>query len=212
MSKSLTPDLLAIALNPAFADAAPVDMIVFSPRGEATIRKVTVMSGDEGRDRLQGTANDEAIFGLDGSDRIDAGRGDDIVQGGRGFDWINGGHGADVLYGGAGRDTLKGKRGNDVLDGGDGRDKISGGAGNDLLTGGRNADKFIFTNGSGRDVITDFEEGLDKLSFTRHDMANEFEDLAISTHGDGVKIVFGANYAILEGVDIEQIDASDFIF
>lgn len=216
MSSSLTPDLLgdafAIALAPAFADAAPVDMIVFTPRGEATIRSLTVVEGHDDRDRMQGDDRDEALFGFDGSDRIEAGRGDDLVQGGRGFDWINGGKGADVLYGGAGRDTLKGKRGNDVLDGGDGRDKLSGGAGNDMLTGGRNADKFIFTNGCGRDVITDFEDGLDQLSFTRHDMANEFEDLAISEHNDGVKIGFGANYVVLEDVAIDQIDASDFIF
>jgi Ca2+-binding RTX toxin-like protein len=216
MSPSLSPSLLAdafdIALAPAFADAAPVDMIVFTPRGEATIRSLTIVAGDEGRDRMQGGADDEALFGFDGSDRIEAGRGNDFVQGGRGFDWINGGHGADVLYGGAGRDKLKGKRGNDVLDGGDGRDKLSGGAGNDELTGGRGADKFIFTNGGGRDVITDFENGLDRLSFTRNKMANEFEDLTISTHGDGVKIVFGVNCVILEDVEIEQIDVSDFIF
>ncbi|WP_338067654.1 VCBS domain-containing protein, partial [Neisseria weixii] len=57
--------------------------------------------------------------------------------------------------------------GNDTLIGGSGNDILFGGAGNDTLTGGVGADKFVFlANGnSGRDVITDFQAGKDKVVF-----------------------------------------------
>ncbi|MDO4640759.1 MAG: Ig-like domain-containing protein [Neisseria sp.] len=57
--------------------------------------------------------------------------------------------------------------GNDVLNGGNGDDVLIGGAGNDTLTGGEGADKFVFlaNSNSGKDVITDFSEGHDKVVF-----------------------------------------------
>jgi hypothetical protein len=67
---------------------------------------------------------------------------------------INGTSGADVLSGGAGNDVINGDGGNDLL---------SGKAGNDRMTGGSGADIFAFSRGEGRDVVTDFMSGLDKL-------------------------------------------------
>ncbi|MGB0411001.1 MAG: calcium-binding protein [Pikeienuella sp.] len=212
MPHHLNADPLLEALQPDLVEEVIVDMIVFTRRGDAEMRSLKIREGDETRDHLTGDDTAEVIFGRGGADRIEAGQGDDVIHGGRGFDWINGGHGADSIFGGAGRDILKGKRGNDVLNGGDGRDKLSGGAGNDVLTGGRGADKFIFTNGCGRDTITDFDDGRDLMSFTRHDGVNSFGDLVVTAHEGGTKVSFGVNYVLLEDVNTSEIDASDFIF
>ncbi len=68
-----------------------------------------------GTDALEGTAEDDLIFGFngddailgeDGADRLFAGNGRDFVSGGAGDDFLNGGAGADVLDGGAGEDTV----------------------------------------------------------------------------------------------------------
>ena len=57
--------------------------------------------------------------------------------------------------------------GNDVLNGGNGNDILFGGAGNDTLTGGEGHDQFVFiaNSNSGKDVITDFQAGTDKVVF-----------------------------------------------
>lgn len=56
-------------------------------------------------------------------------------------DYIDGGEGADKLYGGDGSDTLVGGKANDTLTGGDGDDT------------------FLYYNGNGNDVITDYQQG-----------------------------------------------------
>ena len=67
---------------------------------------------------------------------------------------FEGGGGHDYLTGGAGVDNLNGGAGNDTLEGGDGWD---------VLTGGSGADHFVFHRGDGPDVITDFQQGVDKI-------------------------------------------------
>ena len=78
---------------------------------------------------------------------------------------ITGNNIANTILGGTGKDTLYGKNGDDYLEGGDGNDKLYGqndddtlwgGIGNDTLEGGKGADTFIYNDGEGKDVITDF--------------------------------------------------------
>jgi Ca2+-binding RTX toxin-like protein len=82
------------------------------------------------------------------------------ASGGSGNDTLIGNEAANILAGGAGNDRLSGNGGDDVL---------IGGAGADTLTGGAGADTFRFTAladssvGSGRDVITDFTSGVDRI-------------------------------------------------
>lgn len=73
--------------------------------------------------------------------------------------------GNDQITGSAGVDALVGGPGNDKIDGGKGKDYIRGEAGNDVLTGGKGPDTFDFhyDDTFGRDRITDFEVGSDKL-------------------------------------------------
>lgn len=80
-----------------------------------------------------------------------------------------------------GNDTIYGTSGNDALDGGGGADRLHGGAGADVLTGGAGSDLFYFqpdtrspaktpnfggpfdSQRSDPDVITDFEQGVDRI-------------------------------------------------
>ena len=78
------------------------------------------------------------------------------ITGGSKNDTIYGGKGNDSILGNAGNDKLYGQAGNDKIYGGKGADSLWGGIGNDTLTGGAGADTFIYNNGEGKDVITDF--------------------------------------------------------
>ncbi|MBE2897014.1 hypothetical protein HPC38_09045 [Pasteurellaceae bacterium HPA106] len=62
--------------------------------------------------------------------------------------------------------------GNDTLNGGAGDDILFGGAGNDTLSGGEGADKFVFlvNSNSGKDTITDFKAGEDKIVLSGFDI------------------------------------------
>lgn len=63
------------------------------------------------------------------------------------------------LTGGAGNDSLYGDRGNDLLD---------GGIGDDYLNGGTGSDTYLFSRGSGKDTIDDYDTAVgntDTLSF-----------------------------------------------
>ena len=73
---------------------------------------------------------------------------------------------AHILNGGAGADLLDGGEGSDKLDGGDGLDTLIGGKGNDTLSGGAGADVFIYADGDGKDVITDYAADEDVIKMT----------------------------------------------
>ncbi|MDO6963180.1 calcium-binding protein [Rhizobium alvei] len=75
---------------------------------------------------------------------------------------------ANKLFGNGGIDVLTGRAGADQLDGGAKNDTIIGGAGKDRMIGGAGADDFIFqkladSRGVQRDVIVDFEAGIDDV-------------------------------------------------
>ena len=107
--------------------------------------------------------SDLKITGNKKANNITGSTQDDFIDGAAGADVIYGGAGADTLYGNAGNDKLYGDAGNDSLSGGAGADTLEGGAGSDKLTGGDGADIFVYNNGDGADVITDYEEGVDKI-------------------------------------------------
>ncbi len=140
--------------------------------------------GEGGADRLSGGAGNDRLSGGWGRDVINGGTGADRIWGGAGGDRLSGGWGRDVINGGAGRDVIHGNGGNDRLaagpgggrlDGGSGADRLQAGPDHDLLTGGAGADVFVFTTpgqagrGSARDLITDFQPGLDRLDLSRMD-------------------------------------------
>lgn len=147
-----------------------------------------------GRD-LNGTGNAEnnVITGNEGDNTVKARAGDDTVEGRKG---------ADRLYGGDGDDTLDGGRGRDVLRGGDGNDT------------------FVFSTGTGRDRIADFDalSGDEDVDLSGLDSITGFSDLRkFHMTQVGADVVINAGNAsgdvlTLVGVDIGDLDASDFLF
>jgi Ca2+-binding RTX toxin-like protein len=134
-----------------------------------------ILIGALGPSRLFGLGGDDALVGITGSDQFDGGAGNDTLQGNEGDDTLYGRAGNDSLEGGQGDDWLMAGLGNDQLLGGEGEDVLSGGRGRDTLTGGAESDRFVFLaaaetpTGAGRDVITDFEKGLDRIDLSRID-------------------------------------------
>jgi Ca2+-binding RTX toxin-like protein len=203
-------------------------------------------SGGEGDDTFVSTDGDgnDWYLGGSGSDRYDAssltsavtinllkGRasgtssGTDQLHsienawGGSGNDKITGSHGNNYLSGGAGNDELSGLNGNDNLSGGAGDDKIRGGGGSDRLTGGSGNDKFVFNNGFGNDVITDFDAlaagGQDKLDLsemgiTAADFASRVD--IIDQGADVLIRIDDVNTIKLKSVaDVNHVTINDFV-
>jgi Ca2+-binding RTX toxin-like protein len=126
---------------------------------------------------------------------------------------ITGGAKADHLTGGAMADTLDGWTGDDVLQGGGGDDVLIGDLGNDTLTGGSGKDSFVFNAASwGKDVITDFEHGIDTIDLRGSGL--DYAHLHLAQVADGV-LVTGADpnsSILLEHLMLSGISQSDFLF
>jgi len=105
-----------------------------------------------------------------------------LVNGSADHDIVRGTVWSDKLQGLAGNDSLKGGAGADVMLGGFGKDILVGGLGKDVLTGGEHADVFAFNRlkdsvvGAGRDTITDFVAGVDKIDLRTIDADTDILD------------------------------------
>lgn len=210
-----------------------IEITVFDERGEAgasvsvatTVgvaaeRSVTHVFGTDETESIKGTNSDDGIFGYSGNDILRGLRGDDILSGGIGNDTLRAGGGDDQLFGGKGNDALFGFGGDDDLFGGKGRDDLrggrgddvlSGGAGKDFLSGGGGKDKFVFAADSQRDVVLDFEVGVDRIAFDGVTLDGKAvkglgqAEAAAESVGSGVKFTFDDG-AILMLRDIELGD------
>jgi Ca2+-binding RTX toxin-like protein len=153
-----------------------------------------------GRNRIDGTNNNETLTGTSGDDDI-RGKGGD-----------------DKLIGKAGDDLLRGGDGNDLLRGGGGNDRLRGDHGDDTLIGGQGRDRFIFNLQGGTDKVKDFTDGEDRLDFTNFNIQPTLEDTAfdvLMAHAEqvGDHVVFtmdGGETMIIENVLISIFDAGDF--
>ncbi len=99
-------------------------------------------------------------YGVHGGFTIANGVTVENARSGSGNDALTGNEAANRLESGAGTDTLIGNGGNDILIGGTGADTLTGGAGADSFVYQSNADSSV---GTGRDVITDFTRGADRI-------------------------------------------------
>lgn len=124
--------------------------------------------------------------------------------------WLEGDDGRDKLLGFAGNDDLFGQAGNDQLFGGDGADRLDGGLGADTVAGGAGRDTFVLHSRSGHDIVTDFQDGIDRIMIRTAD--TRLADLTITEVAAGVRIVSDGVSILLRGVDKADIGAGDFIF
>jgi Ca2+-binding RTX toxin-like protein len=133
------------------------------------------LTGADGNDVLNGYAGNDTLIGRKREDVLNGGDNDDRLYGGNGLDTLNGDGGNDRLFGMNDNDTLNGGAGDDRIVGGNGDDTITGGAGRDVLSGGAGSDTFVYTDaldsvaGATRDVINDFEHGVDKIDLSALD-------------------------------------------
>ncbi len=192
--------------------------------------------GGTGNDRLYADGGNDVAYGEAGNDMLRGGEGHDQLYGGAGHDTLIGGGQNDTLVGGGGDDILRGAWQNDDLYGRDGDDQLFGGSdadrlygdegadtlwgenGNDTLTGGAGADVFVFTDGFGRDVITDFDvtAAAEKIDLSGLSAITNFADLAANhlsqAGGNAVIETPGGHRITLLGVGTGELGADDFIF
>ncbi|MGD1913481.1 MAG: calcium-binding protein [Rivularia sp. (in: cyanobacteria)] len=141
---------------------------------------------------INGTRNNDSLFGTADGNFINGREGDDGLIGRNGNDFLNGGAGKDTLIGGNGDDTLFGGLNDDIL---------RGGAGNDI---------FFLAKNQGLDTITDFQLDKDSiilgngLSFGQLNIFQNGNDAVISVANTG------ENLAFLNGIDAEQLGANNF--
>ncbi|MBL0371014.1 calcium-binding protein [Rhizobium sp. KVB221] len=113
---------------------------------------------------------------------------------------------ANKLIGNAGDNTLNGMAGFDIL---------QGGAGNDRLLGGSQSDVFIFSKGFDKDVIGDFEDGMDMIDLGNFKGIDDFADVSglLKQEGADVTIRFGDGDVLrIENIDKASLTTSDFLF
>ena len=153
--------------------------------GSITLKEYySAVKGDRIRILFDGAETGSNLLGTNGDDYLKGESGDDLIRGLAGDDFLQGRGGHDRLEGGKGDDLLKGGKGDDLL---------LGGRGYNILIGGKGHDTFAYDQVERRrDIITDFELGIDKI-----DLSNVFKD-AIYTSAyafyDYVKLVqFGAD-------------------
>lgn len=187
--------------------------------------------GGRHNDHLYGGNGNDRLFGQQGADMINGGSGNDHLNGGSNQDWMFGGDqndlligsdgndrmygedGADRLYGGRHNDHLFGGDGNDRIYGQHGADRIDGGSGNDHLNGGTGADLFIMGDNMDVDRIHGFEVNRDKLNVSAHyDSVQEVFQNAYNTAYGSVISFGGGDKAILIGISLDDLNASNFSF
>ncbi|MFC5069097.1 glycerophosphodiester phosphodiesterase family protein [Flaviflagellibacter deserti] len=185
-----------------------------------------VFDGGLGNDTLKGGAGDDLVAGGAGNDNVDGGSGDDSVsggigndtlKGGSGNDLVDGGEGDDLIDAGSGDDVITAGAGNDTVDAGSGVDRIEGGAGDDLLKGGSGGDTFVFAQGFGHDVISDFATSgasADVLEFSI-DIFADFAAAMASAVQVGSDVVFTIDEdttLTLDHTKLATLGADDFRF
>ena len=164
--------------------------------------------GDDLKNKISGTADTDVIDGAGGNDTLIGNAGDDLLLGR---------DGKDLLKGGSGDDTLEGGDQNDKLRAGSGEDVLEGGSGNDFLKGGNNADTFVFADGHGNDTIADFStaNSSEKIDLSDVSGLNGFADVsdASTQQNEDVRIdTSESSWILLKNVDLDALDASDFLF
>ena len=145
------------------------------------------LMGTEGWNVLIGGVGDDLLVGRGGGDRLEGSEGVDTVSyaDATARVWVNLSSasgwfpdlgdsdqlsGIENVIGSAFADTLTGNVAANAFSGGGGNDRLMGGLGGDTLTGGAGADVFDYdaladspVGAGSRDVITDFQRGLDDI-------------------------------------------------
>ncbi|PIE14305.1 MAG: hypothetical protein CSA68_10920 [Rhodobacterales bacterium] len=130
------------------------------------------------------------------------------VSGTNNKDKMVGSSSGETLRAGQNDDLLFGRDGNDWLYGESGDDRITSGAGSDRMWGGAGADAFIFEEGSGLNIVYDFELGVDHISLVGVDIA-ELTFLTYNGRDADIRTQTG-DRIVLRDILPEELDSFDF--
>jgi Ca2+-binding RTX toxin-like protein len=202
----------------------------------------SLLNGDEGNDTISATSGNFTLRGGAGDDFLTIGHatsgsptngflagevGNDVITGNATRDsfTMTGGIGNDLLqaYGDFSRinEVFSGGVGNDTIISVGGNDTLTGGDNNDLMRGGAGADNFIFTprqlisgNTPFTDIITDFEAGIDKITFISLGVTMNSFSISTVPEGTVMHYVDNANVEntiLLSGIYVDTLQPGDFI-
>lgn len=162
------------------------------------------ISGGLGDDQVKGGAGADTMSGSSGIDTLSYFNATAAVVIDLGTNAATGGtatgdviDGFENVTGGNGADQLKGSAAANLLTGSAGADSLTGGAGADTLAGGGGADRFIYaattdsTVGAGRDVISAFVQGADRINLAAIDAITGGAQDAFTFVGTGALGVAG---------------------
>lgn len=176
---------------------AELDLSDATVTGFAGARDGFIITGDD---------TSESILGSSVNDTILAAAGSDHIYGSVGDDFLDAGGSNDRLFGGLGDDTL------------------SGGIGTDNFWGGLGADTFMLSDDNTRDLLRDFEFGLDvidvsALGVTDFDQLNIVNQpnrsgrtVWVNISGPDVESEVGVRFGDGTALDASAFFAADFIF
>lgn len=141
-------DLLSLGLLPELSITATDSLGNSDTDTEQDVLGLSLLDpGSNPANITEGTSSTDGLNGSIENDRI-YGYGDD--------DTLNGGEGNDLLRGGEGDDSLTGAEGNDILIGGKGNDILNGGSGNDTFVWEKGDEESAGSPAT--DTITDFNK------------------------------------------------------
>ncbi len=124
-----------------------------------------------------------------------------VRLGGSDADHLTGTAGDDLLWGGAGADVLAAGAGDDVLVDGPGADSLSGGAGADL---------FVLVADGQRDLITDFQPGIDRLDLSAWGAIHDLSALTFTPTANGILIQYRDEVLEVRSANGLPLRAADF--
>ena len=116
-----------------------------------------------------------------------------------------------ILAGGATDDILVGAGGNDILSAGAGNDILIDGAGQDSLAGGSGADEFVFTRDATRDIITDFEPGVDRIDMTGLNLQWDLSELIVLSRWWGAELRYADEIIEVHTQSGTPLGVADFL-
>ncbi|MFB2937163.1 Calx-beta domain-containing protein [Aerosakkonemataceae cyanobacterium BLCC-F154] len=205
---------------------------VFGGQGEDLIyggQEDDVLYGDKGNDVVFGNLGNDSLFGGVGTDFLNGNEGDDTLNGNEENDTVYGGQGNDIVRGGMGNDSLFGDKGNDTIYGDLGADTLTGNSGDpgtqDIFVVGLSGNAMAKTTGgltiADADVITDWDQCIDKISLTGGlsfddivlaqgtgaNATNTIVSISNTFKGDGA----GEFLVVLKNVNVNNIDGTSFI-
>ena len=144
---------------------------------------------------VDGTSQDDVLFGTFLADTIHGREGNDTLHGLEGNDHIFGDAGNDLLFGDAGNDILDGGDGNDILFGGTGADTLIGGAGTDTASYENAASGVMLdlaTGGIAGEAAGDTYSGIENVNGSAYgDIINGDQSNNVINGGAGDDFLFG---------------------